>query len=239
MAPSPATTIAPATPQEIGDLRAGAEKELGVMLTPQLPRQVLLPSTERANLFDELQRQGFTVTEIKNGKADLGYLARATKFEDNIATLPACAISSEVDQLAGQRFAYHSCTALAFNLRYGVSLRTPMSQMHEDTASNVFFMGKTLREQDGAPLTTYSERGVVPILEQSGITITDTMRELDSIQLLLAIDLRGYGELTNRLNKDFIGMRYDWCLEAVCPPPKEHMHILGRVAVAGMPSRDV
>ena len=239
MTPSLEKAVPTANPQEIDHLRIGAERELGIVLTPQLPRQVLLSSTDQAKLFEELRDQGFTVTEVKKGKIDLGYLARATKLEDEIAMLPACAVPSEVEQLAGQRFAYHSCNALAFNLRYGVSLRTPMSQMHEEAASNAFFMGKTVREQDGNPLTTYGELSIIPILKQSGITITDRMRELDSIQLLLAIDLRGYGELTNRLNNEFIAMRYDWCLEAVCPPPKEHVHVLGRVEVAGLPPRDL
>lgn len=239
MTPSLEKAVPTANPQEIDHLRIGAERELGIVLTPQLPRQVLLSSTDQAKLFEELRDQGFTVTEVKKGKIDLGYLARATKLEDEIAMLPACAVPSEVEQLAGQRFAYHSCNALAFNLRYGVSLRTPMSQMHKDAASNAFFMGKTLREEDGNPLISYSERSIIPILEQSGITVTNKMRELDSTMLLLAIDLRGYGELTNRLNKDFIGMRYNWCLEAVCPPPKEHIHVLGRVEVPGMPPRDL
>jgi hypothetical protein len=226
------------TPQVMDQLRAGAEKELGIVLTPQLPRQLILPAADRDQLFAELEERGVSVVEIKRGKADLGFLARSVRFDDDISQLPSCSTPSAVETLAGQRFVFHCCNALALNLRYGVSLRTPKNMIHEDTSSNAFFMGKTLHEDNGSPLTIYGEQSIIPILTATGITITDRMRELDSQQVLLAIDLRGYGELTNRLSKDFIAMRYNWCLEAVCPPPKEHMHILGRVEVSGLPPRD-
>lgn len=231
-------TITPATAQEIDYLRKGAERDLGVVLTPQLPRQLLLPSNERSALFDALREHGISVTEIKTGKADLGYLARSAKFDNGTAQLRTCANPLEVERFADQRFTFHSCNALAFNLRYGVSLRTPASMLHENTASNVFFMGKTVHEDTGRAIITYSERSLIPILEQNRIPITERMRHLDEVQLLLAIDLRGYAALPNRLNKDFIALRYDWCLEAVCAPPQEHIHILGCVETPRFPPRD-
>jgi hypothetical protein len=238
MAPSLSQKIAPATGQEIDGLRKGAETELGIVLTPQLPSDVLLSAKERGALFKALRHQGISVNEIETGKADLGYLVRATNFKDEVAQLDTCANPADVVTLAGQRFTFHACNALALNLRYGVSLLTPAHMLDEDTASNVFFMGKTLREDDGTPITTYSERSIIPILEQNGIPITEQMRKLAGIRVLLAVDLRGYGELKNRLNKDFIAVRYDWCLEAVCAPPKDHIHILGRIETPKLPCRD-
>jgi hypothetical protein len=99
-------------------------------------------------------------------------------------------------------------------------------------------MAKTLRDHDTTAITTYSEQSIIPLLDRDGVQITDRMRELDEKRLLLAVDLRGYGELSNRLNMDFMGVRYDCCVEAVCPPPKEHIHILGRIEEPKFPSRD-
>lgn len=208
------------------------------MLTPQLPSEVLLSAKERNTLFNALRENRISVTKIEAGKVDLGYLARAARFQDEVTQLATCANPSGVESMVGQRFAFHSCNALAFNLRYGVSLLTPAQMLDGDTASNAFFMAKTLREHNNTAITTYSEQSIIPLLERDGVQITDRMRKLDKIRLLLAVDLRGYGELSNRLNMDFMGVRYDWCVEAVCPPPKNHMHILGCIEEPKFPSRD-
>lgn len=238
MAPSPQHNIPVATKAEIEQLRTQAERELGVLITPVSTKSVTLSPSDQAKLFDQLRAQGFSVTEVVAGKADLGYIARHHKFEEAIPCIRGITDPKVAEHLMGQHILFHSCNALALNLRYGVALRAPDDKLGDDTAGNVFFMSKTLHEDDGKALTRYGELSIIPLLQKSGIAITDRMRELDKVQVLLAVDIRGYGELSNRLNRDIFASPADWVAIAPCPPPKKHIHILGRVETPALPPRE-
>jgi len=231
------TSLQPATSQEISQLRDSVERQLGIILTPVSEQSVLLSNKEKSQVHTSLERRGFTISEVKAGQ-DLGYIARSCDLEGQTACLRGCEKPDAVSHFAGQRFALHALNALEYNLRIVNRLIVPKHSLAED-ATNAFFMGKTPTELGtDDPITKYAREGLADKLREHGVSVSDSMKELDSKRLLVAVDLEGYKLLSNRLGIPFIKKADNWCLIAACPPPRQFIHILGEIHEGGLPKAD-
>jgi hypothetical protein len=218
---------------ELARLRTEVERDFGFSITPVEAKSLFLTGKDQKDFTAAIEAQGVRFVEIKPGKVDLGYLARRPDFADCTATVEGCSDPAGVESHAGQRFVLHGTSALGLNLlagRWGISTRVP-SEDRRSVADVAFFTARTAKLDEDADISRYA-RKIGDYFGGADIHLDGRAAELAQIPLVLAIDVRGYALLSNRPQADqkrtnFFICDKNWAFIAVCPPPKEFIHVLG------------
>jgi hypothetical protein len=143
---------------------------------------------------------------------------------------PKCKDPGGVESYLGQRFLLHGTSGLAFNLLYGRWGRgvSAIIAGDGDTREDFLFMARSAKAPGKSEeyLAHYARTCGERFLSRD-LVPNEVAARLNRLEIIVAIDLRGYALLSNKLNLPFAEAWGNWNCVAVCPPPKEFVHVLG------------
>jgi hypothetical protein len=231
------SNIQPASRAEIADLRLAVERELGESLVPASASSLLLKGAALTGFLKKFEVRGAQFVDVMPGKLDLGYLSRAVKFKSEFTTCkPCCADPIKAEEFAEQRFLFHGTSALAFNLMYGrwgiganKLINAEANDVFGEVSPEALFLGRSAKSGQEESIANYA-RNSGDLFLKSNLGLSRQELDLAKVGVVLAIEVRGYGLLSNRLGLPYITKWMDWYEGAVCTPPKQFVHVLGTVA---------